>query len=183
MTAPAKSIRLLVCGNADRGDDGAALAAVAHLLPRIEDGVRQRIDVRRCLQLDPTDLIDVPVAEACVVVDTVVGIEPGSTVTLALGDLAGDGQAVLPRSSHALPIGQVLGIAEAVRGQLPAGMFVGIGGQRFEFGARRSRSVSLGMCAFERAIEVEIRRFATTALVAAPAAVVAAGPAEGRAAP
>lgn len=32
MSAPAPTIRILVCGSADRGDDGAAMCAVAHVL-------------------------------------------------------------------------------------------------------------------------------------------------------
>lgn len=168
MNAPALAVRLLVCGNADRGDDGAALAAVAHFLPLLEDAIRHRIEVRRCTQLDPNDLIDVPPGEACIVVDTVVGVDAGTIVTLPLEELAADGHGVSPRSSHALPIGQVLGIAAAIRGTLPDGVFVGIGGRRFGFGGRRSRAVTQGMRAFERATEGEVRRFASAALVAGP---------------
>jgi len=168
MNAPTFAVRLLVCGNADRGDDGAALAAVAHLLPRIEDSIRHRIDVRRCAQLDATDLIDVPPHQACVLVDTVAGIEPGTVVTMPLADLATIGSPVAPRSSHALPIDQVVGIAAAVRGQLPEGVFVGIGGMRFGFGSRRSRAITGGMRRFERAIEGEVRRLASAALVLGP---------------
>ena len=47
MNAPAPSIRLLVCGSADRGDDGAAVHAVAHLLPRLEAGLRRQLEIRR----------------------------------------------------------------------------------------------------------------------------------------
>ncbi|HEX7950921.1 MAG TPA: hydrogenase maturation protease [Candidatus Limnocylindrales bacterium] len=168
MNAPIFAVRLLVCGNADRGDDGAALAAVAHLLPRIEDSIRHRIDVRRCAQLDATDLIDVPAHQVCVVVDTVVGVDPGAVVKIPLADLAAAESAVAPRSSHVLPIGQVLGIAAAIRGQLPDGVFIGIGGKRFGFGSRRSRAITGGMRAFERTIEGEVRRVASAALVAGP---------------
>ena len=125
MNAPAPAVRLLVCGNADRGDDGAALAAVAHFLPGLEDAIRHRIEVRRCAQLDPNDLIEIPAGEACIVVDTVVGVDAGTVVTLALEDLAAECHGVSPRSSHALPIGQVLGIAAAVRGALPDGVAQG----------------------------------------------------------
>jgi hydrogenase maturation protease len=168
MNAPLPAVRLLVCGNADRGDDGAALAAVAHFLPRLEDAIRHRIEVRRCAQLDATDLIDVPPGQACIVVDTVVGIDAGTVVTMPLEELAGGDHGVSPRSSHALPIDQVLGIAAAIRGTLPPGVLVGIGGRRFGFGGRRSRAVTLGMREFERATESEVRRLASAALVAGP---------------
>jgi hydrogenase maturation protease len=168
LNAPLPAVRLLVCGNADRGDDGAALAAVAHFLPGLEDAIRHRIEVRRCAQLDPADLVDVPPGQACIVVDTVVGVDAGTVVTMALEDLAHDGNGFTPRSSHALPIGQVLGVAAAIRGTLPSGVFVGIGGRRFGFGGRRSRAVTQGMRAFERATEGEVRRLASAALVAGP---------------
>ena len=54
-TAP---VRLLVCGNADRGDDGAPLAAVATLLPSLPPHLLADLDVRRCEQLELEDLID-----------------------------------------------------------------------------------------------------------------------------
>jgi hydrogenase maturation protease len=168
MNAPLPAVRLLVCGNADRGDDGAALAAVAHFLPRLEDAIRHRIEIRRCSQLDPNDIIEVPPGQACIVVDTVVGVDAGTVVTIALADLACDGHGLTPRSSHALSIAQVLGVAAAVRGTLPPGVLVGIGGRRFGFGGRRSRAVTLGMRAFERATEGEVRRLASAALVAGP---------------
>jgi len=176
MNAPLPAVRLLVCGNADRGDDGAALAAVAHVLPRIEDAIRTRVEVRRCAQLDPTDLIDIPAGESCIVLDTVVGVDAGTVVMIPLerlcgGNGGGDGDGhggMCPRSSHALPIAQALGIAAAVRGSLPDGVFIGIGGRRFGFGGRRSRAVTQGMRAFERATEGELRRIASAALVAGP---------------
>ena len=126
--APPIAVRLLVCGNADRGDDAAALVAVAHVLPRLDDHIRWRVEVKRCNQLDAADLVDVPPNETCVVVDTVVGIPPGETITLPLEELGRAGHRVAPRSSHALPIDQVVGIASAVRGCVPTGVFVGIGG-------------------------------------------------------
>lgn len=89
MTAPQPTVRLLVCGAADRGDDGAALAAVAHLLPALPDDLRSTISIQRCGQLGPMDLV--PPSGRCeaipVVLDTVVGVEPGTVVTLPLSML------------------------------------------------------------------------------------------------
>ena len=164
MTAPPPTVRLLVCGSADRGDDGAALFAIVHVLPGLELEVRQRLEIRRCEQLDPIDLIDVPDGEACIVLDTVVGIEPGAVVEIPLTELAAN-RAVSPRSSHALPIDQVLGIVEAVRGGLPRGTFVGIGGKWFGFGEVRSRALRAGMAEFERVTAAAIRSLAIAALV------------------
>jgi hydrogenase maturation protease len=159
MNVPAPSIRLLVCGSADRGDDGAAVNAVAHLLPRLQPDLRQRLEVRRCPQLDAVDLIDVAPGEACVVLDTVVGVPPGEVVEIPLDELASR-DTIAPRSSHALPIEQVLGITMAVRGTLPTGSFVGIGGKWFGFGNLQSRALRQGMPAFERAAEAAILRLA-----------------------
>lgn len=159
MTLAAPTIRVLVCGSADRGDDGAALNAVAHVLPRLEPDLRQRVEVRRCPQLDAADLIDVADGEACLVLDTVIGVEAGSIVEISLDELTRM-EAAAPRSSHALPIVQVLGIAEAIRGQLPRGRLVGIGGKWFGYGQTRSRALRGGMAAFERTIEGAIRDLA-----------------------
>ncbi|HEX2627030.1 MAG TPA: hypothetical protein VHL56_09015 [Candidatus Limnocylindrales bacterium] len=155
MNAPAPTIRLLVCGTADRGDDGAALHVVASLLPRLAPELRQRLEVRRCPQLDAVDLIDVAPGEGCVVLDTVVGIEPGTVVEIPLDELV-TRTGIAPRSSHALPIDQVLGITMAVRGSVPEGTFVGIGGKWFGFGQVQSRALRQGMPAFERAVEAAI---------------------------
>jgi hydrogenase maturation protease len=151
MTLPAPTVRVLVCGSADRGDDGAALYAVAHILPLLDPILRQRVEVRRCPQLDPADLIDVADGEACLVLDTVVGVEPGTVVEIPLDELTSL-EDVAPRSSHALPISQVLGIAEAVRGQLPRGRLVGIGGKWFGFGQTRSRAMRDGLPEFVAAV-------------------------------
>jgi hydrogenase maturation protease len=155
MTIPGPTLRVLVCGSADRGDDGAALSAIAHVLPRLERDVCQRLEVRRCTQLDAADLIDVRAGEACLVLDTVVGVEAGSIVEMPLDALV-HATDVSPRSSHALPIQQVAGIAEAVRGSLPRGLFVGIGGKWFGFGTTRSRALRDGMPAFEQAVRAAI---------------------------
>jgi hydrogenase maturation protease len=167
MTLAAPTVRVLVCGSADRGDDGAALNAVAHVLPRLEPYLRQRVEVRRCLQLDASDLIDVADGEACLVLDTVIGVEPGVIVEVSLDELTRM-EAAAPRSSHALPIIQVLGIAEAIRGQLPRGRLVGIGGKWFGFGQMRSRALRGGMVAFELAIESAIRELARPVSIGAP---------------
>lgn len=156
MTMPAPTVRLIVCGAADRGDDSAPLSAVARLLPTLERTVREHLEVRRCPQLDVNDIVDVPAGVACVIVDAVVGVEPGAIVTLTLPELARRADGVIPRSSHALPIDQVLGIAEAVRPGLPPGAFVGVGGLWFGFGPIQSRAVRASLPALRAAIEAAI---------------------------
>jgi hydrogenase maturation protease len=169
VTLQAPTLRVLVCGSADRGDDGAALCAVAHVLPRLDPVLRQRVEVRRCQQLDATDIIDVADGEACLVLDTVVGVPPGTIVEVPLDDLARL-QDAAPRSSHALPITQVLGIAQAIRGSLPPGRLVGIGGKWFGFGETRSRALREGLAAFELATARAIEELAQPVATETPAA-------------
>jgi hydrogenase maturation protease len=156
MSAPRPDLRILVCGMADRGDDGAALAAISHVLPMLPEELRGRVEIRRCRMLDVTDLLDIGVGESCVVVDTVVGVEPGAVITLPLEDLARHPSGVTPRSSHALSVDDALIIAEVVRGSLPAGTFVGIGGKWFGYGERFSRAVKSNLPAFADAIRRSI---------------------------
>jgi len=153
------SVRLLVCGNADRGDDGAALSAVATLLPSLPAAMLERLEVRRCGHLRVEDLTDVPPGEVAVVVDAAVGVAPGHVVTLPISSIASDADAPTPRSSHELPIDQVLGLAGVLRpGGLPEGSFVGIGGRRFGYGRPLSRSVRINMPSFQAAIAAELAR-------------------------
>jgi hydrogenase maturation protease len=156
MTTPAPDLRILVCGTADRGDDGAALAAISHVLPELPKELQCRIEVRRCRQLDVTDLLDIGPTASCVVIDTVVGVEPGQIVTMSLNDLARRPGGVAPRSAHTLSFGDALLIAEVVRGTLPAGTFVGIGGKWFGYGERYSRVVKAGLPDFVLAIRSAI---------------------------
>jgi hydrogenase maturation protease len=156
MTAPRPDLRILVCGTADRGDDGAALAAISHVLPELPEILRGRVEVRRCPQLDVTDLLDIGVGESVVVVDTVVGVEPGNVITMSLDELARRPAGIAPRSSHALSVDDALLIAEALRGAVPSGLFVGIGGRWFGYGERFSRSVKGNLPAFAAAIRASI---------------------------
>ena len=128
-------------------------AAISHVLPgpaRGAAGQRSRSGAAR--SSTPTDVMDVGDGEACVVIDTVVGVEPGTIVAMALDDLARRPGGVAPRSSHALSVDDALLIAEACRGALPAGTFVGIGGKWFGYGERFSRAVTAGLPEFATAI-------------------------------
>lgn len=156
MTARAADLRILVCGASDRGDDGAALAAIARVLPDLPEKLRSRIEVRRCPQLDVTDLTDVRPEERCLVVDTVTGIEPGSVVRMPLIELAGRSDGLAPRSSEALSVDDTVLIAEVVCGAMPSGAFVGIGGRWFGYGERFSRVVKAQLPTFASSIRVAI---------------------------
>ena len=154
MTGP-RPVRLLVCGNADRGDDGAALAAVAGLLSGLPPHLLAVLDVRRCEQLDLDDLLDLPETAACVITDAVVGLSPGEVVTIPLVELPERDAAAgpVPRSSHVLPIGQLVAIAEVMREHPLDGSFVGIGGRSFGYGRGIGRPVRAALPAYRAAIE------------------------------
>jgi hydrogenase maturation protease len=157
MTEP-RAVRLLVCGNAERGDDGAALAAVARLLPGLPPHLLAVLDVRRCEQLSIEDLVDVPDGAACIIVDTAIGIPVGTVVTIPLAELPTRDAAAgpVPRSSHVLPIGQLVGIAGHLRDRPVEGAFVGLGGRSFGFGRSLGRPVRAALPAFRNAIEVAL---------------------------
>jgi len=143
---------ILVCGDPSRGDDGAAIAAVA----RLEQDRPPATRVRRVGQLEPDDLVAALGAGGwCVVVDAVRGIEPGRVVVVPLRSLAAsDGPQ--PASSHALPIEIVIGLAEALGADLDRALFVGIGGRRFELGTGLSPEVIAGMDAAAGTIDRQI---------------------------
>jgi Ni,Fe-hydrogenase maturation factor len=64
---------------------------------------------------------------------------------------------VEPRSSHELPIDQVLALAATLRDRPPAGTFVGIGGSRWDAGAGLSEAVREALPAAAAAIVAAIR--------------------------
>lgn len=152
-------VPVFVCGDPTRGDDGAAVAAVALLPPE----VRARAAIVEAGALDVLLLLDLPADRPCVVVDAVAGLAPGETWVRPLAALVdrarrleASGRAVEPRSSHELPLEQVLALAATLRDRPPAGTFVGIGGARWDAGAGLSPAVAAGLPAFAAAVAVAI---------------------------
>jgi Ni,Fe-hydrogenase maturation factor len=103
---------------------------------------------------------------ACVVVDSVAGIPPGEVWVRPLPALvgraralAGAGQRPEPRSSHELPIEQVLALAATMRDAPPAGTFVGIGGSCWDVGTPLTEAVVAGLPAFAAAIAAAIEAY------------------------
>ena len=153
-----RPVVLLVCGNGDRGDDGAALEAVAGLLPGLPPRLQAGLVVRRCDQLEMEDLIELPDEAACVIVDAALGLAPGTVVTIPLTDVPARDAAigVAARSSHVLPIGQVVAIAELMRGRPIDGSLVAIGGAGFEFGPGLGRPIRTALPSFRAAIRAAL---------------------------
>jgi hydrogenase maturation protease len=155
-------IPIFVCGEPARGDDAAGFAAV-ELLPA---DLRERVEVVPVGQLDILFLMDLPADEPCVVVDAVAGLHPGEIWVRPLAALvdracalqAAD-RAPEPRSSHELPLEQVLALAATLREAPPAGTFVGIGGGCFDVGTPLTAAVAGALPAFAAAIAAEVAAF------------------------
>ncbi len=123
------AVEVLVCGSVDRGDDGAPIAASGLVLGRLPPDAAVRV----VGQLDVDDLLSVPPGAGVVIVDAATGIDPGEIVDLPLTGLIGQDR-VRPRSSHALTLPEVVGLAEMIRGWPLRGRVVAIGGARFGLG-------------------------------------------------
>ncbi len=149
--------RLLACGERIRGDDAAALVAIT-MLP---DDVLALVEVVEVGQLSVEAVLDVPDGVAVIVADAAAGVAPGAVVTLALERVArSSGAGAAPASSHSIAPDQVLAIAAELRGSLPRGVFVGIGGAEFGFGEGLSAPVAAGLATFAATLANEIRRLA-----------------------
>jgi hydrogenase maturation protease len=152
-------VQVIVCGNADRGDDGVAPATVAALLPTLSHDCLARLHVLRCQELRVEDLVDLPAGASCLIVDAVVGVEPGSIVELPL-DGSTEHPGFAPRSSHQLPIDLVVRLAAILRGGPVAGRFIGLAGSEFGYGAALSDVARAAMPAFGTAIRTALDRLA-----------------------
>ncbi len=160
-SAPPRQIRVLVCGNVDRRDDGAAIWALSHLLPGRAPDDLPGVTVVRCGQLDVDDLV-AGAGAPMLILDTAVGVAPGRVVTLDFDQLLVHPRQIAPHSSHALPIDQVIGVARQVADASVDGLFVGIGASDLGFGEKLSRPVRESMGDFVVAIEKALMRLASS---------------------
>jgi hydrogenase maturation protease len=137
---------ILACGDPMRGDDGAAIAALDRL-DRVPGALPPDVVIRRVGELEPDDLVAATARGSCIVLDAVVGVEPGALVELPV-DALGSADAPAPASSHALPLDVVVGVAEVLGADLGAATFLGIGGEDFELGHDLSDAVRDHLDAF-----------------------------------
>ena len=171
MSEPSEpKVRILLCGEPQRSDDGAAIRAGALLPVEIE----ALAEVLPLVQLSVEALLDVPNDMSVVIADAAVGVPPGRTVVVPL-ELVAQSAGPAPASSHSMPPSQVLALAEEIRGSLPRGVFVGIGGAEFGFGERLSPAVEAGIGAFVEALSHAVRTLAGEASESEPNAQ-SAGP-------
>jgi hydrogenase maturation protease len=161
-------VPIFVCGERARGDDAAGLAAVDLLPAELHD----HVEVIPAGQLDILLLMDLPAETPCVVVDAVAGLRPGEIWVRPLATLVdraramrASGRAAEPRSSHELPLDQVLALAATLRDAPPNGTFVGIGGSCFDVGTSLTAPVAAALPAAAAAIAAAVAAFAETEAV------------------
>lgn len=159
-----------MCGEPERGDDAVAFRAVAALADTLDPTVARDIEIRPCGALEVDDLVEVRPGAACLIVDAVLGVPAGELVVRPLASLiaapgepgtaGGSAAGPTPRSTHLLPVADVLTLAAIVRPGLPVGSFVGIGGESFGLGEDLSPEVAAALPALRRAIAAEAGRLA-----------------------
>lgn len=154
-------VEILACGAADRGDDGAALVAASLLA----GGLPADVQLRVVGQLDIDDLLELAPGARVVIVDAATGIRPGRVLSVPLDLVASDQAGVRPRSSHALAVPEVLGLAGLIRGRPVEGRLVVIGGGDFTLGGSLSRRVAAAI----PALVSLVRSLVDPAWVARPA--------------
>lgn len=144
--------RLLVaCGEPMRGDDAAAFAA----LDVLDGSLAGDVVVRRTRAPSPEAFLNLDADGVCVVTDAVRGVRAGAVVTVSLAAVV-DGVEEGSMSTHTLPLRDSLRIARSVLGFMPAGSFVGIGGEEFGLGSDMSDSVTANLAAFAAAIAAAV---------------------------
>lgn len=153
-------VQLLVCGNDDRCDDGAAIWATLDLIDGLPPAGLAEFGARMCGALDVEHLLEVPAGDMVVIADAAIGVRPGHVVTLTFDELLEQPHGPAPHSSHTLPIDQVIGIARALKGGSVDGLFVGLGGSEFGFGSVPSAVVRRALPEFAAAIQAAIQRLA-----------------------
>jgi hydrogenase maturation protease len=148
------AVEVLVCGSSDRADDGAPIAACELIRAALPGDVSLRV----VGQLDIDHLLAIRPGAGVVVVDAATGVEPGEVVDLPLTGLSGGGSLVRARSSHALAIPEVVGLAEMIRGRPFHGRVVAIGGAQFGLGRPLSRTVALSLPLLARTVLDAVER-------------------------
>ena len=147
-------VEVLTCGDPDRGDDGASIAALADLAPSLPADVT----VRHVGKLDIDDLLAIPSGAGAVVVDTATGVDSGWVVEIPFIGLAGRERGIRARSSYGLSRPETVGVASMIRGRPLVGVLVAIGGTAFGSGDGLSWPVTSGLCSFRVAIADAIER-------------------------
>ncbi len=145
---------VFVCGAVDRGDDGAAVAAVASLPPEALAGVRLRI----VDQLRIEELVDAASLGPVVIADAAVGLRPGGIAVLPAERLRAVSREMRPRSSHELGMADTVDLAGMLLGRPIDATVVVVGAASVVPGAALSPVVRQALPRFGFAIVHEARR-------------------------
>jgi len=124
------SVRVLVCGAIDRGDDGAAVRA-ARTLTQV---VRREATIEEVGYLSPELLLGDPPSTRRLVLDCVAGLPCGEILDLPLAELPELEARMGTTSSHALAPGAAVALAALLGAVRPTDRFLGIGGESFSVG-------------------------------------------------
>jgi hypothetical protein len=122
------------------------------VMGRVREQLPADVTMRAVGMLEVDDLLAVPHGAGVVIVDAATGIDPGAIVDLALNGLIGRSDGIHPRSSHALALPEVVGLAEMLRGRPLCGRIVAIGGVHFSLGSSFSRPVNAALEPLSEAI-------------------------------
>lgn len=134
-------VEVLLCGSIDRGDDGAPIASTALIQASLPSDVPMRV----VGQLQVDDLVGLPIGTGVVIVDAATGLAPGRVVDLPLSGLTDRADDLRPRSSHALSLAEVIGLAQLLRGRSIQGRIIAIGASDFGLGHGLSRRVAASL--------------------------------------
>ena len=114
---------VFACGHPLHGDASVAHEAVMVLPPEL----LALAEVKLIGALKPEYLRDLPAGVGAVIVDAVVGPEPGSIVEVPLIEMSGRSEEILTTSTHPLTLDQVVAMAQLLRDEPVQGLFVGLG--------------------------------------------------------
>ncbi|HET7027541.1 MAG TPA: hydrogenase maturation protease [Candidatus Limnocylindrales bacterium] len=139
---------VIACGAPDRGDDGAAAAAIATLDPEGLAGIRVRI----VNHLRVEELLDAAELGPVVVADAAVGLPAGVVAVIPFDHLVRVARNVRVRSSHEMPVADAVGLAEMLLRRPLAGAVVALGAGTVAHGAPLSEPVRAALPRFALAI-------------------------------
>lgn len=142
------SVVVFACGDPLRGDDSVAPLAVKGLPAGMMEGVA----VRLVGALEAEYLVDLPPRMRVVIVDAVVGPEPGTIVVMDLAEMSGRAEQVVTTSTHQLPLDQVVVLAQLLRDEPIEGRFVGVGIEAVNQGTALSTPVEAALPALRDAV-------------------------------
>jgi hydrogenase maturation protease len=152
----ADRVVVFACGDPLRGDDAVAPLVVKSLFHELPPGAV----IRLVGALEAEYLVDLASHTRVIIVDAVVGPEPGAIVQMDLREMSGRAEAVVTTSTHQLPLDQVVAIAQLLRDEPIEGVFVGVGIEAVAHGEALSGPVEAAVPAFREAIRQAVSRFA-----------------------